>query len=91
MPYYLLDNSGRRIGEFSCPQPFETVYSAENLPLYEDYRAVRARQYPPLGDFADAFYWMQQGDHSKMNAYLDACAAVKTQYPAPHGNEEDNA
>lgn len=87
MPYYLLDAAGNAVGEFSCPQEFETVYSADVLPLHESYQTLRSREYPPLGEFADAFYWLQQGDSTKMTAYLEACAAVKAQYPAPEVEE----
>ena len=45
------------------------------------YIAKRASEYPPIGDFADAYYWAQNGDDTKMTAYIDKCEAVKTKYP----------
>ena len=45
------------------------------------YKANRAKEYPSLADFADAYYWAQNGDDTKMTAYIDKCEAVKTKYP----------
>jgi hypothetical protein len=45
------------------------------------YKKIREREYPPLADLADALYWQQQGDETKMTAYFAAIAAVKTKYP----------
>lgn len=48
-----------------------------------EYQRLRAPEYPPLTDLADAVYWQQQGDESKMAAYVAACEAVKAKYPKP--------
>ena len=45
------------------------------------YQELRAPEYPPLADLADAIYWQNQGDSSKMDAYLAAVQAVKEKYP----------
>lgn len=42
---------------------------------------VRSLAYPSLAEFADAFYWMQRGDESKMQAYITACDKVKKDFP----------
>jgi hypothetical protein len=42
---------------------------------------ARKLAYPSLEAFADAFYWHQQGDDTKMNDWLAACAAVKSSIP----------
>ena len=47
------------------------------------YRELRRPEYPPLTDLADAIFWQQQGDDSKMAAYVAACEAVKAKYPKP--------
>ena len=47
------------------------------------YRRLRAPEYPPVTDLADAIFWQQQGDNSKMEAYIAACEAVKAKYPKP--------
>ena len=46
---------------------------------------VYARQiaYPDIRDFADAYYWAQKGDDSKMTSYISACAKVKSDLPKP--------
>ena len=45
------------------------------------YIAKRQAEYPSLAEFADAYYWAQNGDDTKMTAYIDKCEAVKTKYP----------
>ena len=45
------------------------------------YQRQRQPEYPPLQDLADALYWQNKGDSSKMQAYLIACDAVKQKYP----------
>lgn len=45
------------------------------------HQAPRRMEYPPLAAFADAYYWSQRGDDSKMQAYLAAVEAVKLKYP----------
>ena len=45
------------------------------------YIAKRQAEYPSLADFADAYYWAQNGDDTKMTAYIEKCEAVKTKYP----------
>lgn len=44
------------------------------------YKAVRKEEYPLLEDFADAYYWQQRGDDSKMKAYLEKIDEVKAKY-----------
>jgi hypothetical protein len=48
-----------------------------------DYRERRKREYPPLEDLADALYWQQQGDGSKLAAYFGKCNEVKRRFPKP--------
>ena len=45
------------------------------------YKSKRADEYPSLAEFADAYYWAQNGDDTKMTAYIEKCEAVKTKYP----------
>jgi hypothetical protein len=47
----------------------------------KQYARDRAAEYPSLADFADAYYWAQNGDDTKMTAYIEKCAAVKEKYP----------
>lgn len=55
---------------------------AELLPTLT-YADLRRTEYPPLTDLADALYWQERGDPSKMVAYLSAVEAVKAAYPKP--------
>ena len=45
------------------------------------YKVKRVAEYPSLADFADAYYWAQNGDDTKMTAYIEKCAEVKQKYP----------
>jgi hypothetical protein len=47
----------------------------------EAYKYKRAAEYPSLADFADAYYWSQNGDNTKMTDYLEKCDEVKSKYP----------
>lgn len=45
------------------------------------YQRLRKSEYPDLTDFADAYYWAQKGDNTKMNEYITKCDNVKEKYP----------
>lgn len=44
------------------------------------YQAQRASEYPPMADYIDGIV---KGDTAQVQAYIDACLAVKLQYPKP--------
>jgi hypothetical protein len=44
------------------------------------YKANRASEYPPMADYLDGIV---KGDQAQVQAYIDACLAVKTKYPKP--------
>lgn len=46
-----------------------------------EYQRKRALEYPPLTELADALYHQQNGDDTKMTAYLAKCESVKQKYP----------
>jgi len=50
------------------------------------YQRDRQPEYPALADLADALYWSNQGDNTKLDAYYAACAAVKAKYPKPEAS-----
>ncbi len=50
------------------------------------YQRDRQPEYPSLADLADALYWSNQGDNTKLDAYYAACAAVKAKYPKPEAS-----
>ena len=67
-------------------KPTEAEIAAEVTRLQAEYNAKayqrsRATEYPSLADFADAYYWAQNGDDTKMTAYIEKCAEVKEKYP----------
>jgi hypothetical protein len=72
----------------STPKPTQAELDALWGPLLAErartaYIDKRVAEYPALGDFADAYYWSQNGDNTKMTAYLEKCDAVKVKYPKP--------
>lgn len=48
----------------------------------ERVRQARAEEYPPMSDYLDGIV---KGDQAQIQAYIDACLAVKAKYPKPQG------
>jgi len=44
------------------------------------YQRKRAAEYPPMADYIDGIV---KGDQAQVQAYIDACLAVKAKYPKP--------
>lgn len=44
------------------------------------YKENRAAEYPPAADYLDGIV---KGDQAQVQAYIDACKAVKAKYPKP--------
>jgi hypothetical protein len=44
------------------------------------YQSQRAAEYPPMTDYIDG---VVKGDQAQVQAYIDACLAVKAKYPKP--------
>ena len=66
--------------------PTENEIDAELVRLQAEYDAKeyqrkRAKEYPSLADFADAYYWMQKGQTDLMDEYVAKCDAVKNKFP----------
>lgn len=66
-------------------KPTDAEISAEVERLsaeYErnEYQRKRAAEYPPATDYLDA---VVKGDTKQMQAYKDACMAIKAKYPKP--------
>ena len=40
----------------------------------------RAKEYPPMADYLDGIV---KGNNAQVQAYIDACLAVKSKYPKP--------
>lgn len=45
-----------------------------------EYQRRRAAAYPPMADYIDGIV---KGDQAQVQAYIDACLAVKAKYPKP--------
>ena len=50
----------------------------EALVASEAYKELRANEYPPITDYIDGIV---KGDNAQVQAYIDACLAVKNKYP----------
>ncbi len=44
----------------------------------QEYQRKRAAEYPPITDYIDGIV---KGDNAQVQAYIDACLAVKNKYP----------
>lgn len=57
-------------GAFVCP---------ESTPIQQlTYVELRRVEYPPMSDYLDGIV---KGDQAQVQAYIDACLAVKAKYP----------
>jgi hypothetical protein len=70
-------------------KPTEEEVTAEVARLqkeWEDteYQRLRAVEYPDFKEYLDGIV---KGDQDQIQAYIDACLAVKTKYPKPEGVE----
>jgi hypothetical protein len=45
-----------------------------------EYQRLRALEYPPMADYLDGIV---KNDQDQIQAYIDACLAVKEKYPKP--------
>ena len=59
----------------------EAAKAAEQVQLANTkYQLQRAAEYPPMADYLDGIV---KGDQAQVQAYIDACLAVKAKYPKP--------
>ena len=52
--------------------------AVEALIASEAYKVKRVAEYPPFTDYLDGIV---NGDNTQVQAYIDACLAVKNKYP----------
>ena len=52
--------------------------TVEALVASEAYKELRAKEYPAITDYLDGIV---KGDNEQVQAYIDACLAVKNKYP----------
>lgn len=59
----------------------EAAFAAKQAALAAtEYQRQRAAEYPPMADYIDGIV---KGDTAQVQAYIDACLAVKLKYPKP--------
>ena len=63
-------------------EQMQEIESTVNKP--DGYIGLRLNEYPPITDYIDG---VVKGDQEQIQAYIDACLAVKAKYPKPEGNE----
>lgn len=61
------------IADGNIPEP------ADPIPE-KTYAELRVAEYPPITDYIDGIV---KGDTAQVQAYIDACLAVKAKYPKP--------
>lgn len=68
-------------------KPTQKEVEAEVVRLQQEwenseYQRLRAKEYPDFKEYLDGIV---KGDTAQMQAYIDACLAVKAKYPKPEG------
>ncbi len=59
----------------------EATWAAEQVELAKTaYQHQRSFEYPAIADYLDGIV---KGDTAQVQAYIDACLAVKAKYPKP--------
>lgn len=59
----------------------EAQWELEQVELAKTkYKRNREAEYPPITDYIDGIV---KGDQAQVQAYIDACLAVKAKYPKP--------
>ena len=59
----------------------EAAYIVEQAELSKtQYQRDRSKEYPSINDYIDGIV---KGDQTQVQAYIDACLAVKAKYPKP--------
>ena len=74
----LVDMTAEEIAEFQ--QNYAAGLLAEQKALLTAYKDKRAAEYPSINDYVDGIV---KGDQAQVQAYIDACLAVKAKYPKP--------
>jgi hypothetical protein len=66
------------------PEPTDLEALVNDYLSYKEsinYKELRKKEYPPLEDFADAFYWLHNGNKELMVEYLNKIKNIKNKYP----------
>jgi len=79
--YYEGDQQGEDVEVPQRPTPYHIWQEGEWVDnSAAHYRELRAAEYPPASDYLDA---VVKGDQAAIDAYVEACWAVKAKYPKP--------
>jgi hypothetical protein len=85
--YILVENDYSKISWLSkdvvVPTETEILEELDRQQLEYDtreYQRLRANEYPPMADYLDGIV---KNDQEQIQAYIDACQAVKDKYPKP--------
>jgi hypothetical protein len=80
--YKLYPNVTKTVGDVAYDKDDKEVTYDNNavdaLVASEAYKAKRVAEYPPMTDYLDGIV---KGDNAQVQAYIDACNAVKNKYP----------
>ena len=80
--YKLYPNVVRTVGDKAYDKDEqEVIYDnniVEALVASETYKDLRAKEYPDFKNYLDGIV---KGDDAQVQAYIDACLAVKAKYP----------
>lgn len=73
-------NEGTPVLENGVWKQVWVVTDASSAEQLSRIQAARAEEYPPMADYLDGIV---KGDQAQIQAYIDACLAVKAKYPKP--------
>lgn len=77
--YTILVWNEAKLGPVPSAQVLSELFD-ETTQYYAEYAVNRRREYPPIEDYIDG---VVKGDQVQIQAYIDACIAIKDQYPKP--------
>jgi hypothetical protein len=86
MKYEILNDTGDVVKTIVAELDFvEALYPGQFREVAEpqdptEYQRQRSAEYPPITDYIDGIV---KGDEAQVQAYIDACLAVKAKYPKP--------
>jgi hypothetical protein len=80
--YKLYPNTVKTVGDVAYDKDEQEVTydnnAVEALIASEEYKDKRAAEYPSFTDYLDGIV---KGDNAQVQAYIDACNAVKNKHP----------
>ncbi len=73
--------TGEQVEEEISQEEMDQIIAASEAAVAAiPYTQRRQAEYPPMTDYLDG---LVKGDQVQMQAYIDACLAVKAKYPKP--------